>query len=97
MTLQERKDWITLARKTYNVREKRKLLEIQEKELFEKLIEKSNGKPFSYGGFKLDSIIRKGGLDYTVIIDKHLKGVNVEEFRKQEIISWKLAVTKAKE
>lgn len=94
MTLQERKDWITLARKTYNVREKRKLLEIQEKELFEELIEKSRDKPFSYSGFKLTTIIRKGSVDYALV--PSLRGIDLEPFRKSNVTSWKLAVTRIK-
>jgi hypothetical protein len=93
MTLQERKSWIELARETYNLREERKRLEKREQELFEQLVQKSNNEPFSAGSFALEQIMRKGSVDYSKI--QWLAGLNLESYRKQESISWKLTITAA--
>lgn len=92
MNLQQRKQWIELAKQLYNVREQRKSLEKQEELLLNDFITMSNNKPFSAGSFSLERTYRKGTIDYALV--KELEGIDLDIYRKPYIPQWKLTITK---
>ncbi|MDX1532812.1 MAG: hypothetical protein R3230_01245 [Nitrosopumilaceae archaeon] len=64
---------------------------LKEKEAFyrEKLIAMCNGQTTQGNGIKVQKITRKGSVDYKEIPE--LKGVDIEIYRKESVISWKIS------
>ena len=80
--------WIELARHVYDIQQKRKELEKEEKRLLEELKTKSDNHPAKGGDFVFQVTFRKGSIDYNAIPE--LKQVNLELYRKEEVKQWNL-------
>ena len=80
--------WTDVANQAWQARKQRMYFEKIEKNLFEQLRILSDNQERSEGGFLFHSIIRKGTVDYTII--PQLKSVDLEQYRKADIICWKL-------
>lgn len=82
------REWIEVAEECRRIQALRKGLEEQENELFCRLKELSEGMSSKGGGFIFTKIMRKGGVDYSKIIN--LEGMDLDPYRKEQVESWKL-------
>lgn len=81
-----------LAAEFLKIQEKRKKLEEQEKALKERLetyVAGSNANCYVGRQFIIQCYERKGNVDYSLIPE--LKNINLEQFRKDPIICWKVS------
>lgn len=80
--------WSSNAYGLAQVQEELKLLKEKEKEYRENLIKLSDGQNSFGAGVRLQKVIRKGTVDYSSIAE--LKNVNLEEYRKSPVESWRI-------
>lgn len=85
------KKWITIAEQAYKVSLLRKQCELKEKELYEELKKLSKQESSLGGGYMFSKIERKGNIDYSSI--PALKKIDLEKYRKDPVIMWKLEYT----
>lgn len=84
----EQSQWLMTAQLLYQIKEDRKRLEQQEKELFEQLKALSENKTKHEGEYVFVKEIRAGNIDYSAI--DLLQKVNLDLFRKPSTEVWKL-------
>lgn len=84
------KEWIEKAREAYKVQQQRKELERKEKEMLDQLKAMQDFESARGGGIVFMTIERQGSVDYKLIVDEHLQGVNLEQYRKQPSVAWKM-------
>lgn len=85
----ERNDkWIAKADEVFKVQKIRREMEKMEDELMGQLKELSDNTSSRGGHYKFTAIERKGTVDYKAIPE--LRRVNLELYRKESTISWKL-------
>lgn len=82
--------WIRKARELHNIRCKLNELLRIEKILSRDLQQLSQSQAARYGSFSFTPIVRKGSVDYSAIPE--LREVNLEQYRKPPVTSWKLSV-----
>ena len=87
--IKQNNEWITKAQEVFAAQQRRKLIEIEEDKLIKELRELSGNQDSIGGGFKYECIVRKGPVDYKEI--PALKGVNLDYYRKENVITWKLS------
>jgi len=80
--------WNLLAAKLYEVQKEQSNLEEEARLLKKELIALSQEKNTCGYEYYLQQEIRKGSVDYSAIPE--LKTVNLEQYRKSPIISWRL-------
>lgn len=88
MVVKRNYEWLETAQELYNIKMMIKDLDTKEKTLSELLRSLSNDEDARGGKFMYFREQRKGSINYELI--PHLKGVNLESFRKQNVIIWKL-------
>ena len=71
------------------IRDQRKKLDKEEREVRESLIQLSNGRNSKGMGFTVSKVVVKGSIDYSLV--EELKGVDLEKYRKPNIESWRVA------
>jgi hypothetical protein len=81
--------WIAAAQEVFNIQQKIKVMESQEAILIEKLKAITGELNSIGGGFKFETIMRKGSVEYNNI--PQLKGVDLERYRKASSFYWKLS------
>jgi len=86
--IQQNKDWVSVARKAYQVKTAITELKKQEKQLMDNLKILSHQHDSKGGGFLFSKIMRKGSVQYSKIPE--LQNVDLEPYRGKEIESWKL-------
>lgn len=87
--VQQNEIWIKKAQEVFDLQQKRKMLEEAE-DMARNELKELTGDVDSYGGgFKYESTIRRGSVDYSKI--PQLKGVNIDIYRKENVIMWKLS------
>lgn len=77
-----------LAREAYEINKQRKELEKREKLLMEQLKQKAKYENYATEMFALTYTERKGAVEYSKI--EVLKKINLDEYRKEPVKSWKL-------
>jgi putative phage-type endonuclease len=82
------RDWTELAEGWGAVNRQMDELERKEKEYRAAMIAKAAGRNVWGGGVKLQTIVRKGNVDYKAIPE--LKGVNLDAYRKEPVSSWRI-------
>lgn len=86
--IKQNDQWVTKAQEVFDLQQQRKLLEEKENQAIAELKE-LNGDLNSFGGgFKYEGIVRIGSIDYKAV--PQLKGVNLDMYRKSNILMWKL-------
>lgn len=81
--------WVAKAKEVFDLQQQRKLWEEKEAMALAELKE-MNGDLNSFGGgYKYECSIRTGSVDYKAI--PQLKGVNVDLYRKENTVIWKLS------
>jgi len=85
-------DWVKLAQKRWKISEEIKALEKESKALTDLLISLSEDKNCRGGGFQFSKITVKGRVDYEAIPE--LKNIDVEIYRKNSSIQWRLNAIK---
>jgi putative phage-type endonuclease len=85
--------WEAAALQLKSVIFKQKELETQEKMLKNTLLGLSNGETCHGNGVKLTKYIRKGSVDYDRIIKELDVKVDVENYRKEDVESWKITLS----
>ena len=83
-------EWIETADKLFKITRKRKRLNEKYRELSNQLRDLSDYQTTKRGRYEYRLITRKGPIEYGLIPE--LKGVDLEEYRKGEVKSWKLEV-----
>ena len=86
------KTWLSKAEKLHDLSQKIKFLNDEKAILHKELVDLSEGKEFSFKGFKFSIISRPGSVDYAKI--PVLKGLDLEPFRKDGISYFKLSFKK---
>ena len=86
--VQQKTDWITLARKLYKLRQLKKGLATQESYLADRLKGLSDNKSSKGGGYAFSCFIRKGSVQYSKI--EELKSIDLEPYRGKTVVMWKL-------
>jgi hypothetical protein len=86
--IEQDKQWTNIANKAWEARKLRIAYEKQEKELFDILRTLSSNKPSKAGGFIFNYTECKGIIDYMSI--PGIKELNLDPYRKEPIIIWKL-------
>jgi hypothetical protein len=81
--------WVELASEAYKLKLKRKIIEDKERELLDKLKILSQEQTCFGGGYLFAKEIRKGNVDYGLVPE--LKGVNLEVYRKDDVVYFKLS------
>jgi len=81
-------EWEAVAKEAFELAKKRKYYGEQEKKLLAILRTMSEQKNSAGGEFMFISITRQGSVNYTLI--PQLKGLDLEVYRKDEVVSWKL-------
>jgi hypothetical protein len=84
--------WVALAEKLYETKAKIKYLEEIEAELSKTLLAESNFEDTSIAGYTYKKVERPGSVDYSKI--PQLKDVDLNPFRKESVIFWKLSFVK---
>lgn len=84
--------WENAALLLQSVQKKQKELEIQEAMLKNTLIELSNGQNAEGNGVKLTKYVRKGSIDYKLILEELNVIVDEEMYRKEDTQTWKFTV-----
>ena len=82
--------WLMRAKELYNLKEQRKNIEALEKQMEIDLRSMQNNEPLEYGGIAYGYHTRPGNIDYESIPE--LKGVNLDQYRKEQVRVWKLQV-----
>ena len=83
--------WLTKARQLYNLKQQIKDLEAEASKIEIELKAIQHNETMEFGGVKYEKSTRPGSVDYSLI--PQLMGVDLEPFRKSEIVVWKLKVT----
>jgi len=83
------KEWTKLAKDLLTVKEIIKEMENQEKEMTASLISMSGNQNTTADGVKFTRSFRKGNVDYSAI--QELKDVDLEKYRKESSITWRLS------
>lgn len=86
--VQQKTDWITIARKLYKLRQMKKELALQESALSDQLKALSDNKNSKGGGFAFSCFMRKGSVQYSKI--EELKAIDLELYRGKTVAMWKL-------
>lgn len=89
MIIRTELDWIELASEAYKLKLKRKQIEDKERELLDKLKLLSHEQTCAGGGYLFAKEIRKGSIEYSLV--PQLKGVNLEAYRKDDVVYFKLS------
>lgn len=84
--------WRDLSERYLNVKAQLKQFESEEKYLREALVKASSGKNSLGGGIKICKSVRKGAVDYKIIPE--LIGIDLEIFRSDPVVSWRITETK---
>jgi hypothetical protein len=80
--------WVNKAKEVYAIQEKRRQLEKLEAIMMAELKSVSEEKNSHGGGFILESYERAGNVEYGKIPE--LKTVNLERYRKEPVVVWRL-------
>jgi hypothetical protein len=80
--------WIRKAEELYKIQKIRREVEREEAELLSQLKELSGNESSRGGSFKFTATERKGSIDYKAIPE--LRMINLELYRKESVITWKL-------
>ncbi len=86
--IKQNDSWITKAQEVFDIQQKIKFLEAQEKRLATELKALSNHTSSVGGGYVYENSFRPGTIDYKAIPE--LRDINLEQYRKAEISYWKL-------
>lgn len=87
-------DWVELAKRLYEVTQEKKLLMLSERKLIDDLKAMSDhkssagGDPLN-GDFKFEITERLGVVNYKIVPE--LRGLDLEQYRKEGSESWKLS------
>ncbi len=84
-------EWMPIARRWSNIRQKLDSLSLEEKACRKLLIGLSDGSAVGHG-VRLTKFIRKGCVDYKAIPE--LSGVNLESYRKDPVEAYRISITK---
>lgn len=84
--------WVLTAKELLDINEKLKFLKGRKLEIENNLRELSNNESASCDGFKYTLFSRPGSVDYKLIPE--IKGIDLNEYRKNEVNYWKLSYTK---
>lgn len=84
----EQSQWLITAQLVYSVKQEIKNLEQRELELIEQLKALSNYESRIEAPYVFQKEIRKGSIEYAKI--EVLKNINLDLYRKPEVVSWKL-------
>ena len=82
--------WVNVAKNAMKIQQERKRLELEEKKAFDLLRELSENKDSKGRGFVFTCIKRQGSIDYSKI--PLLQLMDLEPFRREASISWKLSL-----
>ncbi len=82
--------WIEVARRYAALDARLSVLEKEKDSLRDTLITMTGDRNSEGGGVKVSRVIRKGNVDYSKIPE--LKGVDLEEYRKEAIETWRISV-----
>lgn len=80
--------WLEVAREAYEAQQQEQMHATRKKMLLDQLKEISENKSASYGDYVFMMSMRKGSVDYAAIPE--LKAINVEQYRKDQVVTWKL-------
>ncbi len=86
--IKQKRNWIEIAKKAWELRKKRLEYEALEKAAFEELKQISNNAPSTGGGFLFNYSERKGSVDYSSI--EILQNIDLDAYRKPSTFIWKL-------
>lgn len=86
----ESPQWSNAASLLLSVQKKQKELHQEEVRLKNLLIGLSGGKNCEGAGIKLTKCVRKGSVDYERILTEHNLKVNLNDYRRDDIESWKV-------
>jgi len=81
--------WVSAAGEWVNVSTELETLKAKEAEYRELLIQLAENQNTIGQGVKVQKIVRKGNIDYTLIPE--LNGIDVEKYRKKSVQSWRLS------
>ena len=86
------KEWIDVAAKLHEIKEKIAFLEQEESKLSTQLKELSEHKDSCGGGFEYKTTERLGSVNYKDIPE--LKDIDLSPYRKDSVSSWRLTLKK---
>jgi putative phage-type endonuclease len=85
-------EWRDLSQRYLSVKGRLTQLESEEKYLKDALVKASGGQNCIGEGLRISKTVRRGSVDYKLIPE--LNGVDLEEFRSDPIVSWRVTETK---
>lgn len=83
--------WFSKARQLFNLKQQIKDLESEASKIEAELKAIQHNETMEYAGLKYEKTARPGSVDYSLV--PQLMGVDLEPYRKSEIVVWKLKIT----